>query len=128
MTTQTERNDMPEDLPATKPFAAFLREQRRGLLHAELSDALAAVVAGVVKHGKTGKLTVTFTIKPEGDEAITIADTYAAKVPTPPASASLFFADEYGHFSRQRINQIELPLRGIDGAKTATDEPEAATP
>ena len=110
-----------EDRPQVKPFAQFLREQRRGLLHAELSDALADIVAGVVTHGKTGKLTVTFTIKPEGDEAITIADVYTAKVPTPPAPASLFFADETGHLSRQRLNQPELPLQGVDGGKTATD-------
>lgn len=99
----------------TKPFAQFLQEQRRGLLHAELSDALADVVAGVMKHGKGGTLTVKFTVKPEGDEAITIADSYTAKVPTPPAKASIFFADEHGHMSRQRLNQLEMPLRGING-------------
>lgn len=108
------------ELPERKPFSLFLREQRRGLLHAELSDALADVVAGVMKHGKTGKLTITLTVKPEGDEAVTIADTYAARVPTPPAKASIFFADEDGHLSRQRLNQMEIPLRGVDGGRAPT--------
>lgn len=120
---------MPPDTPAVEPvpFTQFLMQQRRGVLHAELSEALAAVVGAAVKFGKTGSLTVTFKIKPKGDDAIEISDAYVAKAPTPPASASLFFADETGVLSRQRLNQPELPLRGIDGAKGATGDEEVAS-
>jgi hypothetical protein len=115
---------MPPDTAASLapvPFTQFLMQQRRGLLHAELSDALAEIVGAVVKHGKTGKLTISLTIKSTGDDAIEIADTYAVKAPTPPASPSLFFADEAGQLSRQRLNQPELPLRGVNGGTGATD-------
>lgn len=110
---------------STKPFAGFLREARKGLLHEELSDALADIVAGVMKHGKAGKLTLTLTVKPEGEDAVTIADAYDAKVPTPPAKASLYFADEFGHLSRQRLNQLEMPLTGIDGGQPVTRDSAA---
>ena len=106
--------------PQTKPFAQVIQELRRGLLHAELSDAFAEVVAGVMKHGKSGKLTITLTVKPEGDDAITIADAYVPKVPTPPAKASIFFADETGLVTRQRLNQLEMPLKGIQGGQSNT--------
>lgn len=106
------------DRESTKPFAAFLHEARRGLLHEELSDALADVVAGVMKHGKTGRLTLTLTIKPEGEDAIAIADKYVASIPTPPAKPALYFADELGHMSRQRLNQLEMSLKGIDGGQS----------
>lgn len=114
--------------PQTKPFAQFVQEQRRGLLHAELSDALADVVAAVMKHGKKGSLTVKFEIKPEGDDAVSVSDKYDAKAPTPPAKASLFFADEAGQISRQRLNQPELPLRAVDGDLSTPQDggPEAA--
>lgn len=108
----------PDERKITKPFAQFLQEMRRGLLHAELSDALADVVAGVVKHGKQGSLTLKITVKPENDEAISITDRYDAKVPTPPARAAIFFADEHGHISRERLNQLEMPLRGVDGGQS----------
>jgi hypothetical protein len=108
-----------------KPFTQFLLEQRRGLLHAELTDALNSVVAGVVQHGKAGKLTINLTIKTSGDGVVAIADTYAAKIPTPPAEPGIWFADESGAISRNRLNQEELPLRGIDGG-TSTDKAASA--
>ncbi len=103
--------------PQHMPFTQFLQHQRRGLLHAELTEAFAEVVAAVVRHGKTGKLTVTFTMKPKGDSAIEIADAYVAKAPTPPASASLFFADEIGRLSRDRLDQPKLPFEAVDGGR-----------
>lgn len=120
---------MPDhDQPGAKPFGQFLREQRRGRLHDELSEQLQDVVAAVMKHGKTGALTVKFTVKPQGDGAIEIADAYTAKVPTPPAKASLFFADEQGRMSRERLDQPELPLQGIaGGARAETKTTEAKT-
>lgn len=111
-----------DDMPEVQPFAAFLRQMRKGLLHEELSEALQDVIKGVVKHGKQGSLTIKFTIKPESDEAIAISDKWDVKIPTPPAKASLFFADDEGHYSRQRLNQPELPLQGIQGGAGQTQD------
>lgn len=113
---------MPDGVPQrdqTMPFAAFVQQQAKGRLHAEMSDELAQLVAAVVKTGKAGKFSLTLNIKPEGDDAISVATSYAAKIPQPPAKPSLFFADEQGHISRQRLNQPELPLRGVDGGASS---------
>lgn len=121
--------DAPDEGAVRKPFAQFVKEVRRGGLHDELTDALADVIAGVVKHGKDGKLTLSFTIKSEDDETISVSEKYRADVPTPPARATTFFANDQGEVSRNRLNQPELPLQGIDGGKsnrTSTAAEEAA--
>jgi hypothetical protein len=100
--------------PTTATITQLIQQQRRGALHAELTDTVAQVVAAVMTHGKAGSVTIKLTIKPEGDEAVSIADSYSAKVPTPPAKASIFFADDTGKLSRARLNQPELPLQGLD--------------
>ncbi len=107
---------MPDQTPA-QPFAQLLQLQRKGLLHAELTDQLQAVIAAVVQHGKAGSLTVKFSVKTSGDGAISVTDTYSAKVPTPPAEPSMFFADDSGQFSRDRLNQDKLPFTDIKSAK-----------
>jgi len=105
----------PPGRQQTKPFAQLLQEMNRGRLHAELSDACADVIGAVVEHGKKGSLTIKLDISPEGDEAVKIAASYSPKPPQPPAKPSLFFADAQGHVSRQRLNQLEMPLRGVEG-------------
>ncbi|MCZ4492704.1 MAG: hypothetical protein JWP53_1635 [Conexibacter sp.] len=60
--------------------------------------------------------------------AFSVALSYTARPPLPPAKPSIFFADTTGHVSRQRLNQPELPLRGLDGGSTDQDSgAEAAT-
>lgn len=120
------------ELPAAKPFAQFIREQRKtpaGVprLHDELTEALQQVVAGVMEHGKAGKLTIAFTIKPQGEGAVQITDQWAVKVPTPPASPSIFFADDEGRLSRDRLDQEKLPFEGIDGGAATTTTQGART-
>lgn len=101
--------------PPVQPFSQLLQQQRKGLLHAELSDQLNAVIAAVVEHGKAGSLTVKFAIKTTGDGVISVTDTYTSKVPTPPAEPSIFFADDSGKFSRDRLNQDRLPFTAVEG-------------
>ncbi len=101
-----------------RPFAAWLQEQRGGVTHAELSDALADVVAAVVEHGKVGTLTFQVKIKPSGDGvSVFVTDSIAVKAPTGDRSAALFFADSDGSLSRKDPRQQELPLREVPRAE-----------
>ncbi len=109
--SQTER--------APKAFTQFLQEQRRGLLSAELSDAMEAIVAAVVEHGKAGSLTISLKVKTTGDGVIAISDNYIAKIPTPPAEPSIYFADDTGRFERNRLNQDPLPFTVTQGGTAA---------
>ncbi len=108
-----------------RPFAAWLQEQQGGVFHAELTDALAAIVAGVTEHERGGTLTIKVTVKPEADGAVKVSTDFTAKVPRAAAKPSLFFADSAGNLSRRNPRQPELPLRGIPGGGT-NDEAEEA--
>lgn len=106
------------DHEGRRPFAAWLQEQRGGLTHAELGDALAEVVAAVVEHGKVGTLTYTVKIKPSGDGvSVFVTDTITRKAPEGDRSAALFFADEDGNLTRKDPRQQELPLREVPRAE-----------
>ena len=120
----------PDGRNQTKPFASLLQEMNRGRLHADLSDEVADVIGAVVEHGKKGTVTLKLDIRPRGDDAVEIGVSYTARPPQPPASPSIFFADTTGQVSRQRLNQPELPLTGINGGAsdgaTTTAAGEAA--
>lgn len=111
-----------------RPFAAFLQEQRGGLTHSELSDALAEVTAAVLETGKAGSVTVTLKIKPAGKgdaSMVFVTDTVATKVPRADRAETLFFADSAGNLARKDPRQTELPLRvaGARGPGEADDNP-----
>ena len=101
--------------PGRKPFAAVIQEARNGLLHADLSDKLADVVAGVVEHEKVGTVTLTLTVRPNAAGTVTVTDDVKAKVPEGEKPASLFFADGHGNLSRRDPRQMEMtgPVRDV---------------
>ena len=99
----------------TKPFAAFLQEQRQGGLAVELSELLADTVAAVSEHQKAGTVTLTVKIKPAGENAVSITDEVKCKAPEGDKPSSLFFADDEGNLSRRDPRQPELPLRRVGG-------------
>jgi hypothetical protein len=108
---------MPDSVPeaqhsddvATKPFAAWLQEQRQGGLHGEISDELRDLVAAVMEHEKQGTLTLKLTIKPAGDNAVFVVDEVKSKPPEGDRPAALFFTDGRGNLSRRDPRQPELP-------------------
>lgn len=99
----------PPETPDRRPFTQFLHEQRRGGLHAELSETLAEVVDGVMEHGKQGTVTLKLTIAPANDGAVFVADEVKASVPEGDKEKSLFFADSRGNLSRRDPRQSEIP-------------------
>ena len=56
----------PTDEPQARPFADWLREQRGGASHSELTDALAALIEAVAETGKAGTLTYKVKVAPAG--------------------------------------------------------------
>lgn len=120
--TETENVD---ETPQLKPFAAFLREQRGGLTHSELSEALAEVAAAVREHQKAGSLTLTINIAPaKYDGAVEVSDTIKTKLPEADRHAGLFYPSDTGYLSRNDPRQPQLPgiIRdaGQDQARSAS--------
>lgn len=93
------------------PFASWVQEQRSGLLHSEISEKLAEVVAGVLDLSKTGTLTLQIHVAPSKVKgAVEITDKVSAKPPEPDRDAALFYADSRGNLSRRDPRQPELPF------------------
>src|SRR4051794_35474550 len=85
-------DDQADEPVARRPFAAWLQEQRAGLLHAEISDALADVVQAVTETGKPGAVTLTIKIKRSKIHgAVELEDDVRKKTPPPERAAGLFF-------------------------------------
>jgi hypothetical protein len=105
-----------DEEPASRPFSQFMLEQRRGALHAELSDVLREVVAAVQDHGKAGSLTLTIDVKPgaKGTRTLVVSDAIKTKIPQGERPSALFFADDAGNLHREDPTQPELPLRRVD--------------
>lgn len=103
-----------------KPFGQFLHEQRNGLLHDELSEGLAAVVAQCVETGKKGALTLKVEVKPTQDGVtLLVVDDVKLNLPKHDAKPSLFFFDDDGNLLRKDPRQTELNLRELPGGKDA---------
>lgn len=111
--------EVTTDSPHRRPFAAWLNEQRKGALHAELSESLAELAAAVVEHGKSGSLQLKISVAPNKDGlSVTVADEVVVKAPQPDRGAFLWFADDRGNLTRSNPNQLDLPLREV-GKETA---------
>jgi hypothetical protein len=110
-----------DERPQTKPFAAFVQEQRRGALHTEVSDQLAELVHACVETGKKGTLTLQITVAPTKNEegTVLVTDDIKVKAPKPDARPAIFFTDEHGNLSRQDPRQAELPLREVPGGRAS---------
>lgn len=101
---------MPEPDRQVRPFADWLHDQRHGLTHIELGDALNDLIEAVTATGKAGKLTFTVSIKPEGGMVV-VRDEIEVKLPKPDRDPSLFFVDEDMNLTRDNPVQGRLALR-----------------
>jgi hypothetical protein len=103
---------MPESDRQVRPFADFLAEQRGGLTHLELGDALNALLEAVTDTGKSGKMTLTISVKPEGQMVI-VKDKIVSTLPEADRDPSLYFVDEDCNLTRDNPAQPRLPLRDV---------------
>jgi hypothetical protein len=90
-------------------FIEWLEDHRGGLLDAELTDALAEVVAAVSRYGKTGSVTLTINVAQEG-RTIVVSDRVARKAPEESRMPAIYFADAEGGLHRDDPYQQRLPL------------------
>jgi len=110
--------DQDTERPERKPFAQALQEMRKGGLHTEMSDELAALVVEVMKTGKKGSITLTLTVEPQSDGATAaVSDKIVVKAPRFDTAATMYWPDAKGNLLRNRPDQDELPLREIAGGK-----------
>lgn len=119
---------MPDDEKVVRPFADFLIDQRGGLLHAELTDALNEVVAAVNEHGKKGEVILKITVKPATKNthgAVAVADDVVVKKPIGDRAEALFFVDRHSNLTRENPLQPRLPLRDVSADADADDLKEA---
>lgn len=88
-------------------FLATIQNIRDGALLELLSDKLHEIVEAVETHHKVGELTVTLTIKPNGEGAVTISPKVKAKVPDTTVGDALFFVSE-GNLLRRNPRQMDI--------------------
>jgi hypothetical protein len=95
-----------------KPFEILLTEMRGGRVAEQLTDALDQIVQAVRITGKPGKLSVTFSIKPSGENGLAISTKVDAKPPTADVGEAFFFLTQDGGLSRTDTRQRELEFGG----------------
>jgi hypothetical protein len=116
--------------PERKPFALVLQEMRKGGLHTELGDELAALVKQCVQTQKKGSLILTLNVDPKeagNDESMVVVDDkIVVKAPRFDTAATIYWADENGNLQRDRPSQERLPLREATGITKSDDERDRA--
>ena len=101
-------------------FADTIRQLSSGRLDELLLDSLREVTAAVHNTGKTGKLTLTLTVKPnEERRSVVVSPDVKVAAPKPNAGDSLFFSSEDGDMTRTDPMQPELAFRAVQSPEPA---------
>lgn len=90
-------------------FAAMLEEMRNGATNADLTKSLSQLAQRVIATKRPGKLILSITIEPNGDEAIFASEAITVKAPDFQRSKQTYFVAD-GKLSRRDPRQIDLPL------------------
>lgn len=98
MTTQPER----------LRFSEFIAQHRNGVADADIAEALANLAEKCARLGKSGSLTLTLKVSPQGD-MLGIADTLTVKAPNA-TEERLYWLDLAGRLTRNNPLQPQLPL------------------
>lgn len=102
-----------------KSICDFIRDLNGGVVHDELSNGLADLVAAVTDEGKSGTMTVTFSLKPMGKgNGIQVSSETKVKPPKQTAGVTVMFATPENSLQRQDPRQKEMELREIGPAMT----------
>jgi len=114
-----------DEVVAPKPFVAWLQEQRKGVAHAECSDALQDLIRAVRDTGRAGKMTLTIDVKPasKGQDVVLVKDSIKLSLPEHEREEAIYFVDKDGNLSRENPNQQRLPLVEVQPrARAAGDD------
>lgn len=88
-------------------FNATVQSIRDGALLELLTGKLNEVVEAVQEHRKVGTLSLTLTIKPNGEDAVTVVSKVGAKIPEGTVGDALFFVNG-GNLVRRNPRQIDI--------------------
>lgn len=120
-----DRSDTNTETVQVRPFADWLREQRRGALHDELSEELRKLVMACQTTGKAGSLHLKLTLTPSDASLfahLEVTDDVSVKEPKPPRPASIFYPDENANLVRNDPRQQRLGLRDARDVDLSTGE------
>jgi hypothetical protein len=92
----------------TKAFEHTLTEMRDGRVVERLTDEWGDLIAAIRNTGKSGSMTVTFSVKPSGENGMEVDVKVSTKAPKPQIGAAFFFIDSNGDLSRKNERQLEL--------------------
>ena len=96
-------------------FTDFLRDIRSGFVVTQASEALVEVVAAVRETGKTGKLVLTITLKPEADSRQTnVLCDVKTTIPRRSIVPSIFFASDEGELLRSDPDQKDMGFERVE--------------
>lgn len=111
----------PADAAVVRSFAAFLGEVENGVLHADLTEALADLVAALNDHrqqrgGKPkGRIAVTFDFKLDGD-VVEVGGEIKLTKPKTERGRSIFWTTPENRLSKLNPRQQDLFVRPVDDA------------
>jgi hypothetical protein len=112
--------DAPRSLDAS--FINLLQNHRSGVMLDEIGQAMRTIVDAALLTGRPGGLTVKIAFAPTSSGAIEIQDDVKLTMPKADKATSLFFVSDHGALVRNNPNQLEMPLRSIEGGATVTLE------
>lgn len=102
-------DDDTEDGRTIRPFADWLREQRTGSLHNELSEAMQEVSAAVIQHRKKGKIVISIDVGPMNNGTmVVVTDEVKLTIPTADRGAAYFYLDADDNLRREDPNQLKF--------------------
>ena len=101
-----------------RPFMDWLREQRKGATHEELTQLLNEAVQAVGDHGKRAEIVLKIVVKPMSKanrQTVIVVDTVVGKIPQPERSQSVFFVTPEHNLSTTDPDALPLgELKEVD--------------
>lgn len=92
-----------------RQFADILRELAGGKTYEECQDKMNELVAAVAETGKSGTLTLKFTVKANGREgAVEISDSVSIKKPESERGKTFYWTDAGGDLVRNDPRQTNM--------------------
>jgi hypothetical protein len=107
---------------APRPFCDWILEQRNGLTHAELTEAIATLCEAVMETDKPGELTLKIKVRKasKGARQLVVSDQVMLKAPSLAREESIFFFSETSSsLTRNDPVQPMLPLETLAPVQAA---------
>ena len=110
-----------------RPFEQIIAEMRNGRFSQQLTSELDELAKAVHSTGKLGKLAISLTLKPSGENGIELEGKVSTTTPRPDIGKAFYFMDDNRELSRTDTRQREMQLEaaGVTPLKAKTAETHA---